>query len=62
MAVVADGEFFIEDQVEELEVAQGLVVGAGGELLQRFGQERQAEFVGAGVDAVGDQLSHGTRP
>ena len=57
-AFVADGEFLFQDEVEELQVAHGLGVGSAGELPQRLGQVRQAEFGGAGVDAVGDQLTH----
>jgi hypothetical protein len=57
-AVVADGEFFLQEQVEEVEIAHRVGVSAFGRLVQGAGQMRQAELGGAGPDAAGDQFSH----
>lgn len=56
-AVVADGEFLGEDQVEEVEVAHLSLVGRPGVLVDRFGQVGQAELAGRVADAGGDQLA-----
>ena len=57
-AFVADGEFLLQHQVEEVEVAHRVSVGAFRQVVQGAGQVRQAELRGAGLDAAGDQLSH----
>lgn len=56
-AVVADGEFLGEDQVEEVEVAELALVRSAGELVDGFRQMGQAELAGRGADAVAGQLT-----
>lgn len=56
-AVVADGEFLGQDQVEEVEVAHLPLVGPPGVLPDGFRQVRQAELAGRVADAGGDQLA-----
>nr|BFD86935.1 hypothetical protein StreXyl84_63360 [Streptomyces sp. Xyl84] len=56
-AVVADGEFLGEDQVEEVEVVHLSLVGPPDVLIDRFGQVGQAELAGRVADAGGGQLA-----
>lgn len=58
-AVVADSQFFGEDQVEEFEVAHLRLVGPAGELVDGFREVGKAELAGRGVDAVAGQLAQG---
>lgn len=56
-AVFTDGEFFGENQVDEVEVAHLGLVGPLGVLGQGVGQVRQAQLAGRVADAGGDQLA-----
>lgn len=56
-AVVTDGQFLGQDQVEEVEVAELAVVRATGELVDGFRQMGQAELRGRGADPVASQLA-----
>lgn len=56
-AVVADGEFFGQHQVEEVEVAHFRLVGPLDVRVQGLGQVRQAELGGGGADAGAGQLA-----
>lgn len=55
-AVVADGEFLGQDQVEEVEVAHLRLVRPAGVLVDGLRQVGQAELAGRGADAVAGQL------
>lgn len=56
-AVVADAEFFAQDEVEEVEVAHLRLVRSLGVLVQAVGEVGQAELGGRGADAGADQLA-----
>jgi hypothetical protein len=56
-ALFTDGEFFFQDEVEEVEVGHRGGVGPADVLGQRLGQVRQAELGGGGADPGGDQLA-----
>jgi DNA mismatch repair protein MutH len=61
-AGLADGDLRVQDEVEELAVAQLGVLGALAQLLSRVGQVRQLQPFGVTDDAFGDQLTHHTPP
>jgi hypothetical protein len=56
-AVVADGQFLGEDQVEEVEVAHLRLVRPAGELVDGFREVGQAELAGRRADAVAGELA-----
>ncbi|GGV55406.1 hypothetical protein GCM10010245_87780 [Streptomyces spectabilis] len=58
VAVVPDGEFLGEEQVEEVEIAELTLVRASVELADSFRQMGQAELCGGGADAVAGQLAY----
>jgi hypothetical protein len=55
---LADGGFFFQDQVKEVQVAHLAGVGALHVLGERLGQVRQPEFGRGGPDPGGDQFAH----
>ncbi len=57
-ALLADGEFFFQDQVEEVQVAHLGGVGPFHMAGERLGQVRQAEPGRRDADPCGDQLAH----
>ncbi|MBB5936393.1 hypothetical protein FHS42_003468 [Streptomyces zagrosensis] len=56
-AVITDGEFLGQDQVQEVEVAHLRLVGPSGELVDGLREMGQAELAGRGADAVAGQLT-----
>jgi hypothetical protein len=61
-AALADADLFLEDQVEEVEVAHRLPFGPVDQAVQALGQVGQAEPFGVVADAGGDQLAHPRPP
>jgi hypothetical protein len=61
-AAVAQAEFFLEDQVDEVEVADVVGLGAGGQLGGRVGQVRQAAPQRVIADAGADEFTHDVAP
>jgi hypothetical protein len=56
--LLADGEFFFQDQVQEVQVAHLGGVSPFHMAGERLGQVRQAELGRGGPDPCGDQLAH----
>jgi hypothetical protein len=56
-ALFTDGEFFFQDQVEEVEVGHLVGVGPADVLGQRLSQVGQAELGGGRADPGDDQLA-----
>ena len=56
--LLADGELFLQNQVQEVQVAHLRGVGPLHVAGERFGQVRQAELGRGGADPGGDQLAH----
>jgi hypothetical protein len=61
-AVVTDGEFLGQHQIEEVEVAHLRLVGPAGVLVDGFREVGQAELAGRGADAVAGQLAQDVSP
>ena len=57
-AFLADGELFLQDQVQEVEVAHLRGIGAFHVAGEGLGQVGQAELGGGGPDPAGDELAH----
>jgi len=56
--LLADGELFFQDQVQEVQVAHLRGVGPFHVAGERLGQVRQAELGRGGADPGSDQLAH----
>jgi hypothetical protein len=61
-AAFPDADLFLQDQVEELQVAHGLLLGAGDQLVQVLAQVGEVKPLGVLADAGGDQLAHRRPP
>jgi hypothetical protein len=57
-AALAQADFFFQDQVEEVEVAHGGLLGPGDQGVEVAGEVGQPQAVGVLTDAGGDQLTH----
>jgi hypothetical protein len=57
-AGLAQPELLLEQQVEEVQVAHALALGAGGELVDDLAEVGQPEPAGVAADPGGDQLVH----
>ena len=58
----ADAGLFLEDDVEELEVAHGGGLGPGDEAVDALGQVGEMQAGGGVADAGGEELAHATLP
>jgi hypothetical protein len=57
-----DADLLFEDQVEELQIAHGLLLGPGDQLVEVLAQVRQVQPLGVLADAGGDQFTHPRPP
>jgi hypothetical protein len=57
-AAFAQADFFFQDQVEEVQVAHGGLLGPGDERVEVAGEVGQAQAVGVFADAGSDQFTH----
>jgi hypothetical protein len=61
-AALAHPDFLFEQQVDEVEVAAGRLLGAGDQRVQVLGEMGKAQPFGVLADAGGDQLAHDATP
>jgi hypothetical protein len=61
-ATLSDADLFLQDQVEEVQVAHGLLFGPGDEGVQVLAQVGEPQPLGVLADAGGDQLTHDATP
>jgi hypothetical protein len=61
-AAFADADLFFQDQVEEVQVAHGLLFGPVDQAVQALGQVGESQSFGVLADAGGDQLAHDATP
>jgi hypothetical protein len=61
-AALAHPDFFLEQQVDELQVAHGGLLGPGDQALQVLAQVGEPQPFGVLTDAGGDQLAHDATP
>jgi hypothetical protein len=57
-ASFADAEFFLKQQIDEVQVAHLVGFGAPGEVGDGLGEMTEAQRGGGGFDPVGGQLAH----
>jgi hypothetical protein len=58
----ADTDLFLEDQVQEVQIAHGLLLGPVDQAVQALGQVSQPQPFGVLTDAGGDQFAHDATP
>jgi hypothetical protein len=61
-AALAQADFFLEHQVQEVQVAHGLLLGPADQAVQALGQVSKPQPLGVLADAGGDQLAHDRTP
>jgi hypothetical protein len=61
-AALAHPDFFFQDQIEEVQVAHGGLLGPVDEAVQALGEVGKAQPFGVLTDAGGDQLAHDAAP
>jgi hypothetical protein len=61
-AALADADLLFQDQVEEVQVAHGLLLGPGDQRLEVLTQMGKPEPFGMLTDPGGDQLAHDAAP
>jgi hypothetical protein len=61
-AAFSDADLFFQDQVEEVQVALGLLLGPVDQAIQALGQVGKPQPFGVLTDAGGDQLAHDAAP
>ena len=61
-AALAHTDLFLQDQVEEVQVAHGGLLGPGDQGVEVAGEVGQVEPFGVLADAGGDQLAHRSPP
>jgi hypothetical protein len=61
-AALPDANFLLQEQVEELQVAHGGLLGPGDQRLEVRTEVGQAQSLGVLPDAGGDQLAHEATP
>jgi hypothetical protein len=61
-AAFADADLLLEDQVEEVQVAHGGLLGPVDQGVQALGQVGKPQPLGVLTDAGGDQLAHDRTP
>jgi hypothetical protein len=61
-AALADADLLFQDQVQEVQVAHGLLLGSVDQAVQALGQVGEPQPFGVLVDAGGDQFAHDATP
>jgi len=61
-APLAQADLFLQEQVDEVQVAHRGLLGPGDQLVEVAGEVGEAEPFGVLTDAGGDQLAHRSPP